>query len=98
MDAPYFKSYIKYMETDWDESKNASNKAKHGLAFEDFLGWDAEPVVLIDTRRDYGEERFIAFGRIDGRAHSLAYTLRDGKQRLISFRRAHDRELARYEQ
>lgn len=54
------------MPIEWDEGKNEANFAKHGLRFESFEGFDTEPVVLVDDRRDYGEERFRAFGRIDG--------------------------------
>lgn len=38
-----------------------------------------------------------AFGRIDGVAYSIAYTTRGKNLRLISFRRAHEKEVARYE-
>lgn len=85
------------MPTEWDEAKNEANFAKRGLWFESFEGFDAEPVVLIDSRKDYGEVRFRAFGRIDGEAHSIAYTIRGGNLRLISFRRAHEKEVSRYE-
>lgn len=55
------------MRTEWDEAKNEANFAKHGLWFESFEGFDAEPVVLIDSRKDYGEVRFRAFGRLMGK-------------------------------
>lgn len=49
-----------------------------------------------DTRRDYGEPRFLAFGRIDGQPYCLAYTIRDGRVRAISLRRAHQKEYLRH--
>ena len=85
------------MPTEWDEAKNRANFGKHGLWFETFEGFDVEPIVMIDNRRAYGEERFRAFGRIDGEPHSIAYTIRGGNLRLISFRRAHEKEVSRYE-
>lgn len=85
------------MPTEWDEAKNEANFAKHGLWFESFEGFDAEPVVLIDSRKDYGEVRFRAFARIDGKAHSIAYTIRGGNLRLISFRRAREKDVSRHE-
>jgi hypothetical protein len=51
--------------------------------------------VVLDDRRDYGEVRYRAFGQIGGKGHMIAYTLRGENVRLISFRRAHDRELRR---
>ena len=82
---------------EWDQAKNEANFAKHGLWFESFQGFDGEPVVLFDVRRDYGEKRYRAFGRIDGAPHSIAYATRGRKLRLISFRRAHEKELTRHE-
>lgn len=85
------------MEFEFDRAKNETNRKDHGLGLDDFAGFDSEPVVLRDTRFPYGEPRWRAFGRIDGKGHSLAFTLRDGKMRLISFRRAHEKEMRRYE-
>lgn len=85
------------MDTEFDPAKNEANKAKHGLDFVDFAGWDAEPAVLVDDRFDYGEDRFIALGRIDGVPHAIVYTLRGTAMRLISFRRAHEQEIAPHE-
>lgn len=85
------------MSLEWDAGKNQANFTKHGLCFDNFEGFDAEPLVLVDDRRDYGEERFRAFGRINGVPHAIAYTARGKNMRLISFRRAHEKEVARYE-
>jgi uncharacterized protein len=80
----------------FDPAKSAANLAEHGLAFEDFSGFDDEPVVIADDRFEYGEARFRAFGQIDGVNHMIAFTIRQGNIRLISFRRAHDKELRRH--
>lgn len=84
------------MDIEFDSAKDQENKAKHGLALADFDGFDDDPLVVVDDRRDYGEDRFRAFGRIDGTGHCLVYTLRGDKMRLISFRRAHEKEMRRY--
>jgi uncharacterized DUF497 family protein len=52
--------------------------------------------VVEDDRNAYGEGRFLAFHRIEGKPHCLVFTLRDGVVRVISFRRAHEKEMARY--
>jgi uncharacterized DUF497 family protein len=45
-----------------------------------------------EERRDYGEVRTIAFGVVDGRELAVVYTMRGGRRRIISARRAHRRE------
>lgn len=85
------------MRTEFDPAKDEANRAKHGLSLADFAGFDSEPIVIEDTRFDYGEPRFIALGRIDALPHSLVYTLRGNVLRLISFRRAHEKEMRRHD-
>lgn len=85
------------MEFEFDPEKDTRNKEKHRLSLGDFAGFDADPVVIADDRRDYGEERFRAFGLIGGKPHSIVFTVRGNAMRLISFRRAHAKELKRYE-
>ncbi|WP_353227729.1 BrnT family toxin [Novosphingobium sp.] len=85
------------MDIEFDPAKDSDNIAKHGVSLADFAGFDAMPVTIADDRQDYGEARFRAFGRIDGVPHMIAYTVRSGKVRLISFRRAHAKEMRRHE-
>lgn len=84
------------MQGEWDQSKSDINKAQHGLAFADFEGFDGEPVVVVDDRTNYGEQRFRAFGRIEGKGYCVVYTMRGKVMRLISFRRARDKEMRRH--
>jgi hypothetical protein len=81
------------MEFEWDETKRAINLAKHGLDFADVarLDWD-NAAVEPDLRIDYGEERFRAFGRLGGELYSIAFTLRNGVVRILSFRFANRKE------
>lgn len=85
------------MNTDWNPAKNEANKATHGLDFAAFQGFDAEPVIIVDDRKDYGETRLRAFGRINGIGHNLVFTMRGETMWIISFRRAHEKEMRRYE-
>ena len=85
------------MYVTFDPAKDASNREKHGLALADFAGFDGATIVLADDRFDYGEPRFRAFGRIDGQGYSIAFTEAATGIRLISFRRAHEKEMRRYE-
>ncbi|ASR50744.1 BrnT family toxin [Blastomonas fulva] len=86
------------MEITCDPAKDRLNVAQHGLSFEDFAGFDTDPEIRVDDRFDYGEIRYRAFGRIDGQGHCIVFTQTDDGFRLISFRRAHEKEMRRYEQ
>lgn len=85
------------MDHEFDPAKDEANFTAHGLRLSDFAGFDIEPAVVEDERVDYGEARFRAYGRIDGKGHCLVYTEREAGPRLISFRRAHEKEMRRYE-
>jgi len=50
----------------------------------------------VDDRRDYGETRLRAFGLLDARLHALVFVETAGGIRVISFRRANEREVKRY--
>lgn len=93
-----FRRYINSAPAAWDEPKNDVNKAKHRLDFADFRGFDGEPVVRVDDRFDYGETRLRAAGRIAGVPYLLTFTMRGNQMRIISWRRAHEKELRFYEQ
>lgn len=45
-----------------------------------------------------GEDRFQAHGLIDGRLHVLVFTMRSDVLRAISLRKAHPREVKRYDE
>jgi uncharacterized DUF497 family protein len=81
------------MEFEWDEAKDAANRAKHGLGLGEAARMDwARTVPAVDARADYGEARLIAYAPIDGRLHVCVYTLRGRKRRIISLRKANKRE------
>ena len=95
---PVFVCTIIGLEIEFDPAKDAANVDKHGLSLADAASFDlAAAVVVVDDRADYGETRFRAFGRIDGLGHCLVFTYSDEAVRVISFRRAHEKEMRRYE-
>ena len=56
----------------WDQRKRASNLRKHGVDFAIVQDFDFETaLVLRDDRKNYGEERYRAYGTIKGRLHAL---------------------------
>jgi uncharacterized protein len=81
------------MEFEWDDAKSERNRRERGFDFATAALIFAGPVqTIVDERRDYGEERIIAIGEIDGEVLVLVYT--DGGQvrRIISARRANRKE------
>jgi uncharacterized protein len=59
------------MKFEWDHQKNASNIAKHELDFEDAPRIFNLPLrITLDDRQNYGEERWIGLGMLDGRIYS----------------------------
>jgi uncharacterized protein len=86
------------MEFEWDDGKEESNRAKHGVLFEYgarvFL--DPARIDFEDVRRDYSEERRIVLGEIDRELFVVIYTPRQEVKRLISARKANDRERRKY--
>jgi uncharacterized DUF497 family protein len=79
---------------EWDDAKADENYAKHGVDFEMARHVFRDPFALeeLDTRDDYGEDRFILIGMVEGVLLVVVYTDRDGRYRLISARRATRRE------
>ena len=86
------------LQFEWDNEKDRANREKHGIGFEEAKIIFTRPVVTAqDDRRDYGEERFISFGRI-GKSIVVAvvHTRRLGRIRLISARKANRKERRAY--
>jgi uncharacterized DUF497 family protein len=85
---------------EWDEKKAARNVAKHGIPFpyavRVFL--DTHRLDAEDTRRQYGEPRRFTLGEIEGRLYAVAYTMREKVIRIISARKANDRERRQYDE
>jgi uncharacterized DUF497 family protein len=90
-------------ETDdfeWDDTKEFSNIAKHGLslklAAELFISDVWVEFEAKFSRSD--SSRTIAIGPVRGRLLACIYTLRGRKRRVISFRPASRRERRAYEE
>ncbi len=87
------------MEFEWDEAKSDLCFAERGFDFAHAVRVFLDPDRLIerDDRFDYGEPRYRALGQVDGRVFVVLYTPRSERIRLISARKANQREVRRYE-
>lgn len=85
------------MKIDFDRAKNATNTRDRGLPFERAADFEwADAIIIEDARNLYPEPRFVAVGYLDNRLHVLCFTPREGGIRVISFRRANQREARKY--
>ena len=88
------------MEFDWDPAKNASNRRKHDVDFEDAKSVFDDPAKVgwICSDPEDDEERFMIVGRLGWRLVSVVYTMRGNVLRLISARKASKDERREYDQ
>jgi uncharacterized DUF497 family protein len=60
------------------------------------LDW-TRVLAKLDTRTDYGEPRQIGYGPIGRRLYCVVFVDQGGTLRIISLRKANNREIDRYE-
>ena len=78
---------------EWDEEKNKTNIKKHQIDFNDAKDiFQGVRLTAIDSRRNYGETRKISIGTIGNNVCVVVYTEREGVKRIISARKANQRE------
>ena len=82
-----------------DPAKDAINRRKHGVALV-AAAVLFEGLILRqpDDRFEYGEERWLAVGRIGHQVFTVCYTMRGRVYRIISLRRASRKERLTYAQ
>ena len=90
---------ISTMQIEFDPDKRDKTLAERGLDFaqagEVFAGVN---VTAEDARFDYGEPRFTTVGVLDGRMVILVWTPRGEVRRIISMRKANEREIEKFAQ
>jgi len=93
---PIIRSYNNYVRITFNRAKREKTLAERGLDFrrakEVFAGTH---LTRIDDRKDYGEARYISTGRLDDRIVIIAWTQRGSARRIISMRKANEREIKR---
>jgi uncharacterized protein len=82
----------------FDPAKSERNARERNLPFERGEDFDWESALYReDVRKLYGEPRFIAIGYLEDRLHVVCFSPTTDGVRVISFRKANDREVRRYE-
>lgn len=93
----YVQLHNCHVQFKWDNQKDKSNLEKHSISFHDAKKvFESVRFTLADTRMDYGEERMLTIGLIEKRLCVVVYTKRKDSIRIISARRANEREQRRY--
>jgi len=87
------------MNFEWDEAKSEACFTQRGFDFAYVVRafFDPNRVVQADTRHSYGEDRYHLTGMIDQRLFVVFYTPRHDAMRVISARKANQREVKHYE-
>lgn len=88
------------MKFEWDEEKNRQNIRKHGVDFDLAKRiFEQDVITSLDTRYDYGEDREISVGLVDGVLFLIVvHTDRQANtRRIISARKATKQERKGYE-
>jgi uncharacterized DUF497 family protein len=87
------------MNFEWDEAKSEACFKTRGFdyAYAARAFFDPDRLVQADERFSYGEDRYQLLGKIDRRLFMVVYTLRPDAIRIISARKANQREVSHYE-
>ncbi len=91
LDVATLRIYTISMQFVWDERKNRNNIRKHGIDFRDVVDMFSHPMLVqSDTRRDYGEDRWIAVGLLRSIVAVVVYVEWQDEEtiRIISARKA----------
>lgn len=85
------------MRISYDLAKNERNIRERGLSFDTVAEFDFEnALVYVDSRRDYGETRYVALGKLQDRVHVLCFAETADGIRIISLRKGNAREVKRH--
>ena len=81
------------MKVSYDFAKSERNVRERSLSFERARDFEFETAKFWeDDRQEYPETRYVALGYLDDRLHVLMFIETEDGIRVISFRRANDRE------
>lgn len=87
------------MDLEWDNAKRDWTLSERGLDFASIalVDWSVA-LTAEDNRALYPERRFVTMAPLEGRLCVFAWCWRGRAMRIISLRKANDRERTRYAQ
>jgi uncharacterized DUF497 family protein len=83
------------VEITYDPRKSERNLRERGLCFDQAAEFDFASASYFGEVR-HGEHRLVAVGYLSNRLHILCFLPKIGGIRVISFRKANDREARKY--
>jgi uncharacterized DUF497 family protein len=87
------------VKIEFDENQSRRNARERRLPFTVAHEFDFSSARVVEDRRsDYPERRLVALGYIGRRLHVLCFTPIDDGIRVISLRKANQREIKIYDQ
>lgn len=92
-------NYHQRMKFEWDADKSDTCFKERGFDFAYALRAFLDPKRILrkDTRWSYGEDRYQLLGAVEHRVFVVVYTIRSSGIRIISARKANQREVTDYE-
>jgi uncharacterized protein len=86
------------MKFEWDDQKSDSNKLKHGIGFNDATALWIDPSRVEFKTSFPDEDRFVLIGMMDDKIWTAIFTIRNQAVRIISVRRAREKEALLYDE
>jgi uncharacterized DUF497 family protein len=83
---------------EWDKDKSAENLRLRGFSFDLVERFDWTTALTRRNLRIESEDRWVSLGLVAERMYVVVWTPRGPYTRIISMRKANDREVARYAQ
>ena len=87
---------FKAVRIEFDPLKSQRNVEVRGLSFDGAVEFEFATALLRIDDRFRDELRIRALGLVNGRVHAVVYTARGDAIRIISFRKANQREQKEY--
>ncbi|MCW5626104.1 MAG: BrnT family toxin [Burkholderiales bacterium] len=84
------------MKIEFDQEKRDITLAERGLDFARAIEIFQDRHFTAEDTREYAEPRFITVGMLDGRMIVTVWTPRSDARRIISMRKANEREQTRF--
>ncbi|MDP4299188.1 BrnT family toxin [Leptothrix discophora] len=87
------------MQIEFDPNKDETNRFKHGISLDQAAALDwGRGRYWFDPRWAHLEPRVVGHVSLSGRLHVVVFVDRDESRRIISLRKANEREVKRHDE